>query len=967
MRVLMVAPRYVQRTGDFYQFPLGLGYVTSALKAAGHTVHVLNTNHSDVSPDQQVEEAVQRFDPDMCATGGLSPFLPQIQKIFSTARRVKPSIINIAGGGVASSEPDLVPVVMDADVGVIGEGEETIIELADAYLRGHDISKVDGIVFRNARGGAVRTPARESNRSLGDLAWPDYEAFGFGQVIESQRPMDNYFFHTHDRPRAIDMICSRSCPYRCTFCFHPTGKVYRDRPLDDFFAELDSLVKAYGINSVAIIDELFSLKKRRLLEFCERIAPYKLHWVVQLHVAVADDNILDAMKASGCTYISYGVESMSPEVLLSMKKMTKRDRIHSVLHSTSERGIGIQGNLIFGDTAETIATSNDSMGWWAANRPLMINVTKLQVYPGSPDYLAAVEDGLVTDRERFVETQDINLNISKINDPDMNELDKKLGIFQHALLRLAPVVEFSRQPQDDDQRGESWRVVWGLPALRAAQHLQPRPGHDHELPLRDSNDLPRLPDAVGHREPRGPEVPRAPGEAAPRSRGVCAGDGDEGDRTPVEGLHHVPSDSDPRALVRAGAPGESPAIHRSRGELLQAMDHAALAVRQNPFEPELHLFYADLLVEERAVAAARLFYARRCSLTRLTKSRPPRWRASTAPSSPTPTARPSSCRIPTNPRRRAAGKMSSSRWPSSASRGSKTSTTPRLRCSSSTDAASVSNPSRHLKANLAALAAADKQPAVDVESSSGRVRVEPGVGADLDIRIATAKGDWVRVQPPHAPRAEADRLVADLPAEPAGSTVFVIGAGSGHILAALEARYPTIHAVVVEPDPALARALLTRRDWSAWITSGRLHLLVGPRYVGSAGAWALYDSDDQPSVITNPVLAMEWPAEVKAASEIVRQITFGAQANRHARRQNAGTYLLNTFAAIALARSQRRRGGAHECGERHSRDRGGRRAVTRGQHRDRAGGVRRQDRHLRRYRAAAVAETTRDPDIRGRS
>jgi tetratricopeptide (TPR) repeat protein len=49
--------------------------------------------------------------------------------------------------------------------------------------------------------------------------------------------------------------------------------------------------------------------------------------------------------------------------------------------------------------------------------------------------------------------------------------------------------------------------------------------------------------------------------------------------------------------------------HRSRGELLQAMDHAALAVRQNPFEPELHLFYADLLMEERAVAAARLFYA----------------------------------------------------------------------------------------------------------------------------------------------------------------------------------------------------------------------------------------------------------------------------------------------------------------------------------------------------------------------
>src|SRR5204863_8668156 len=132
-----------------------------------------------------------------------------------------------------------------------------IVELAGAFERGRSIEAVQGIAFKNRQGHVVRTPARETDMQLGAISWPAYEAFGFGQVLEWQRPMDNYFFHTHDRPRAIDMICSRSCPYRCTFCFHPTGKVYRDRPLDDFFAELDSLVKAYGINSVAIIDELF--------------------------------------------------------------------------------------------------------------------------------------------------------------------------------------------------------------------------------------------------------------------------------------------------------------------------------------------------------------------------------------------------------------------------------------------------------------------------------------------------------------------------------------------------------------------------------------------------------------------------------------------------------------------------------------------------------------------------------------
>lgn len=608
----MVAPRYVQRAGDFYQFPLGLGYVTSALKAAGHTVQVLNTNHTDVNADELVEQAVSSFDPDMVATGGLSPFLPQIQRIFSTARRAKPSVINVVGGGVSSSEPDLVPVVMDVDAGVIGEGEETIVELAEAYEGSRNLDAVAGIVFER-NGQVVRTAARESNRDLGELAWPDYEAFGFGQVIEGQRPMDNYFFHTHDRPRAIDMIASRSCPYRCTFCFHPTGKVYRDRPLDDFFAELDSLVKLYRINSLAIIDELFSLKKRRLIEFCERIAPYKLHWVVQLHVAVADDYILDAMKAAGCTYISYGVESMSPTVLLSMKKMTKRDRIHAVLHSTSERRIGIQGNLIFGDTAETLATANESMAWWAANRPLMINVTKLQVYPGSPDYLAAVEDGLVTDRERFVETQDINLNISRINDLDIHELDKKLGVFQHALLRLAPVVEFSRQPQDDDHRGESWRVVWDCPRCEhrnTYERVQVTATHyRYAMRMTCRGCLMRwdIETQAGPRFHDRPEKQRLDREDFARAMAMKA----QGRRwKAVTMCHQILS----RFPWYAPARLEIAGYHRDRGELLPALEHAAIAVRQNPFEPEHHVFYADLLMEEGAIGAARLFYEQALSL-----------------------------------------------------------------------------------------------------------------------------------------------------------------------------------------------------------------------------------------------------------------------------------------------------------------------------------------------------------------
>ena len=138
MRILIVAPKYTPVRGQFYQFPLGLGYIISALKHAGFDVHALNCNESDEPSDLQVARMVTLLDPQICATGALSPFLPKVQEIFNAARRAKPSIVNIAGGGVLSSDPEAGPKVMDIDIGVIGEGEETIVDVVRTLQEGAD-------------------------------------------------------------------------------------------------------------------------------------------------------------------------------------------------------------------------------------------------------------------------------------------------------------------------------------------------------------------------------------------------------------------------------------------------------------------------------------------------------------------------------------------------------------------------------------------------------------------------------------------------------------------------------------------------------------------------------------------------------------------------------------------------------------------------------------------------------------
>jgi anaerobic magnesium-protoporphyrin IX monomethyl ester cyclase len=465
MRVLLIVPRYSASWGEYYQIPLGLGYVASAMKKAGHIVTCLNLNHYHGTIEELIAARVAEDNPDICASGSLAPFLSILQAIFTAARKAKPGIVNIAGGGMASGEPEMSLRVMDIDIAVISEGEQTIVELLDCLEKSKNLHEINGIVFRDSGGKIVQTPAREQVRDLGQLAWPDYELLECDKNLVNQRALDSYFFHSQpeSRPRAIDMITSRSCPFSCTFCFHPVGKVYRERPLDDFFAELDMVVARYKINMVALIDELFSLRKQRLLEFCERIKPYGLKWMVQLHVSSATPETIQAMSEAGCTYISYGIESLSPPILESMKKKAKPERIDSALAMTYENHIGIQGNLLFGDKAETLDTANESMHWWAYNRRYQINLTPLMVFPGSPDYYQALEDGLIVDREVYVKNIPSDFNISLMNDKNLEMMRFQLWVFANTLLNLAPLRTFKLADVQVQDRNATYDIVWDCP------------------------------------------------------------------------------------------------------------------------------------------------------------------------------------------------------------------------------------------------------------------------------------------------------------------------------------------------------------------------------------------------------------------------------------------------------------------------------------------------------------------------
>lgn len=605
-KFLLVLPYFGRGRG--YDFPLGIAYVSGALKAAGHEVRCLNLNHETPPVENAVAEAVAAFDPDVCATGTLSPYYRAAETILVTARRVKPGILTVLGGGLLTASPEKVMAGLGADFGVIGEGERTVVELAEALGGGRRMEGVDGLILRDGRGETRRTRPRAVERDFGSLPWPDFEGFGIEWMLDRQASTDRSFFHRLDQPRCLPMVSSRSCPFDCTFCFHPTGRIYRERPLDDFFAELDHLVARYRINMIEILDELFAIKSARVEEFCHRIKPYGLRWSASLHTTTVTERTVETMVDAGCTLIGLGLESVHPAVLKSMNKKTSQAKIERALDAGFGKGVAIRGNFIFGDPAETLETANFTLDWWARHPKYRISLIHLQILPGSPVYEEAARRGTIPDDPSLNWNQ--GTNVTALDDRTYLRLRNRTGVFSAAMVVPAEILSFDEAPDGGDGRRRH-RIRWRCPFCAAENDFRDvaldRPDFFQGLDLSC-----RTCGAFASIENRARAPWRHPEAEAHLARGRKMrkeGRRDEAIRE-LKAAASVPVPAD--QFDRPAASLEALLI---LGEMLlevgrteEAADLLGFAVQRKAFDPLYHLAFASALLREGCLAAAAMHH-----------------------------------------------------------------------------------------------------------------------------------------------------------------------------------------------------------------------------------------------------------------------------------------------------------------------------------------------------------------------
>lgn len=463
MQTLIVVPAVVQKPGQYYEFPLGLSYVAACLKAAGFSVHCLNLNHEKEPAELVVARTVRDKDIDVVCTGGLSVHYHAVKQVLAAARQAKPDVLTIGGGGLVSSEPELMVASLPLDIGVVGEGEETCVEVLTALANNGNLADVPAICWRGPDGRILRGPDRESPVDMDSLPLPDMEAFGLDFYLDMQRTSDSYYLAGAPTQRMLPVISSRSCPFNCTFCYHPLGKRYRRRSLDSFFAEVEYWVSAHGISGLAILDELFPTDPAFLEAFCERMAPLELRWVAQLRVSDMSRAKLRMLRDAGLCYISYGIESASPLILKSMRKKVKVRDVENALRLTREESIGIQGNLLFGDPAETPETARESLDWFSLHPQYHLNLNFVVPYPGSAIYQGALERGIIRDRLEYIRGGCPPVNLTRMDQDQLHALGEAMAAVKAGARVYSPSVRAERAGFDALKDEQVWTVTAQCP------------------------------------------------------------------------------------------------------------------------------------------------------------------------------------------------------------------------------------------------------------------------------------------------------------------------------------------------------------------------------------------------------------------------------------------------------------------------------------------------------------------------
>ena len=436
MKILLINPTFHYKEGGLplscSDFPSGYGYMAATLQQAGHEVAGLNPNnimgYSSVKFMLQdvLSKKVKETTPDFVGIGGLCTDYAFLKDAINIIRGVDSNIPIILGGQIVTNDAEFIFQDLKPDYAMIGEADEAIVDL----------------IADKPPPGLMRTHTPEN---LDSLPFPDYEPFNIKDMLD-KHSMDTRLLYRYSRPypRPFNIVASRSCPFNCTFCVHQHRSIpYRARSIDNIMEEIRVMYEKYEFNILIILDELFAVNNKRMLDFSNAVLAGKeqyhwdFDWMFQTHAsAKLNLPVLKLAKEAGCFFFSYGLESASESVLKSMNKKIHVEQVEEAIKLAEDSKIGFGAILIFGVPAETVESWAESLAFWLVHgRNNLIFLANLSPYPGSKVFEDCQAKGLFQDKKYYYEHIDeAAVNMTAIPEKAMADLMNLTALLERAWL-----------------------------------------------------------------------------------------------------------------------------------------------------------------------------------------------------------------------------------------------------------------------------------------------------------------------------------------------------------------------------------------------------------------------------------------------------------------------------------------------------------------------------------------------------
>lgn len=497
MNILLLNPPFIGRysrtsrspavtKGGTIYYPFWLAYAAGLLEKNGFNIRLIDAPAEGLTNDG-VKQSLCDFEPRLIVLDTSTPSIYNDVRCAEFLKESYPgSFITLVG-----THPSALPeetMALSSSIGAVARGEYdyTLVELAKALRDGCGISGVRGINYMEG-GQARRSPDRPLIEDLDSIPF-------VSSVYKRHLNIRNYRFAAARHPMVM-VITGRGCPYGCSFCVYPQtfhSRKYRPRSAGNVVEEFEYVKKSLPwVKEIGIEDDTFTVDRARCEKICDLLIQREvgIPWYCNGRADI-DYPLLKKMKEAGCRLMPVGFESASQEILNSIHKGIKVERMLRFVKDARRAGILIHGCIMVGNPGESEGTARESFSFALKAKCDSMQFYPLFVYPGTEAYEWAQRCGYLktTDYRRWLDERGdyrCVIDLPGLPGERIVELCKSFYVKYH----LRPSYILRKAWQAIFHPGEGWRTAQSALSflgfmigdkLRARKRARPEPAGSRE-------------------------------------------------------------------------------------------------------------------------------------------------------------------------------------------------------------------------------------------------------------------------------------------------------------------------------------------------------------------------------------------------------------------------------------------------------------------------------------------------------